>query len=144
MSMKNQQTHDCRKELKKARLKATPARLNVLKILENTKQPIDILSIISYFKKNNVPADPATIFRIINSFTENGITKQIELNEGKFRYELANKKDHHHLICELCGKIEDIEDPIVPKFEKHIKLRHKFTVKRHSLEFFGICENCQK
>jgi Fe2+ or Zn2+ uptake regulation protein len=56
-----------------------------------------------FLEKNNIKSDPATVFRIVNMFTEKGLTKQIQLNEGKFRYELSSKEDHHHLICEKCG-----------------------------------------
>jgi len=47
-------------------------------------------------------------------------------------------------MCENCGKIEDIPDTTLPSFEKEIAKRHKFLVKRHSLEFFGLCDECQK
>ena len=136
--------HDCSEELRNAALKVTPKRLAVLKVLEDTDKPIDIATIINYLEENDIQADPATVFRIINSFTNKGITKQIQLNEGKFRYEHSSKKDHHHLICESCGSIEDVSDNFIAKIEKEIKLKNKFLIKRHSVEFFGVCKQCQR
>jgi Fur family transcriptional regulator, ferric uptake regulator len=69
---------------------------------------------------------------------------QIQFQEGKLRYELAGKEHHHHLVCENCGKIEDVLSRVIPALEEEIKNKHKFLVKRHSLEFFGLCEDCQK
>jgi len=135
--------HNCSEELRQVELKITPARLAVLDILEKTDKPIDIATIIDYLETNNIKADPATVFRIINSFTDKGITKQIQLNEGKFRYEHASKKDHHHLICEKCGDLEDVSDNFISDIEKEIQRKKKFLIKRHSLEFFGICKKCQ-
>lgn len=136
--------HDCKIELNEVSLKATPARIALMKLLEETKKPLDVHSMTVYLEKNGLQTDPATAFRIMNMFEEKGLVKHIELHEGKFRYELANKPDHHHLVCEVCGMIEDISDCNIAGLEKDIKKKKEFTVTHHALEFFGICKNCQK
>jgi len=137
-------THNCKTELKDADMKATPARLAILQLLEKTDEPIDVATITDFLKRNNIKADQATIFRIVNMFTDRGLTRQIQLNEGKFRYELSSKPDHHHLICEKCAKIEDISDCAVGILEKEIEKKKQFKIISHSLEFFGTCADCQK
>lgn len=135
--------HDCKVELRTASLKATPARLAVLRLLEKTDQPLDVATIIAYLNKQGVDADQATVFRIINLFTDKGLARQIQLNEGKFRYERGGE-EHHHLICERCGGIEDVSDCNIGGLEKEIHSKKGFLVKRHSLEFFGVCKQCQQ
>ncbi|HSW88859.1 MAG TPA: Fur family transcriptional regulator [Candidatus Saccharimonadales bacterium] len=135
--------HDCKEELNEAELRATPARIAVMKLLETTNTPVDVSMIIEYLEEKNIKTDPATAFRIVNMFMEKGLVKQISFNEGKFRYELSSKADHHHLICENCGQIQDISDCAISELEGDIKKKKGFLVKRHSLEFFGLCENCQ-
>lgn len=136
--------HDCKIELREVSLKATPTRLAVLGLLEKANKPVDVASIIDYLKGNNIQADPVTVFRIVNLFTEKGLTRQVHLNEGKFRYELFAKDDHHHLKCENCGTIEDVADCGVDTLIKEIQKQKKFKVKNHSLEFYGLCAHCQK
>ena len=136
--------HNCKDELQEASLKATPARIAVLRFLEIADQPLDAQTIINHLKKEKITADPATIFRMMNDFVEKGITKEVQLVKGKVHYELASKGDHHHLICEKCGKIEAVEDNFIPQMEKELATKHNFLIKRHSLEFFGLCSNCQK
>ncbi|MEK7571546.1 MAG: Fur family transcriptional regulator [Patescibacteria group bacterium] len=136
--------HDCSTELHGADLKATPARLAIMQLLEKTEQPIDVATITDYLKATNIKADQATVFRIINMFTDRGLTKQIQLNEGKFRYELSSKPEHHHLICQQCGTIEDISDCAVGDLEKDIEKKKDFKIASHSLEFYGMCRNCQQ
>jgi Fur family transcriptional regulator, ferric uptake regulator len=131
-------------ELRKIDLRATPARIAVLKLLEETKQPVDVSTVIDCVNKEGIKTDPATIFRIVNTLTKKGITIPIQLQEGKTRYELAGKTHHHHLVCESCGKVGDVSSQVVPALEKEIQKKYKFLVKRHSLEFFGLCEDCQK
>ncbi|MBI5452878.1 transcriptional repressor [Candidatus Gottesmanbacteria bacterium] len=129
-------------ELHKLGLKQTPARLGVLKILENQTSPLDALTIHSYLREKNLKTDPATVYRILDVFYQKGIVSRFELEEGKFRYELT-AEDHHHIVCESCGKIEDVSDCEVDKVEKQIKMRKRFLVKRHSLQFYGVCASCQ-
>lgn len=136
--------HNCKEELQNVDLKATPARLAVLDVLETTEMPLDVNMISAKLQKRHQYADPATVFRIINIFTQRGITKQLQLNEGKFRYELSSKIDHHHFVCQKCGRIEDISDCGVSAFEKQIEKKKGLLIKSHTLEFFGICQNCQE
>ncbi len=135
--------HDCKDELKEYNLKVTPARLAVMKFLESSKQPVDVNTILAYLRKNDVNVDPATIFRMMNNFLQKGIIKEIRIEKGKSNYELASKEDHHHLVCEKCGGVESVLDNTIPRMEKEIKEKQGFLVKRHELEFFGICKNCQ-
>ena len=140
----NLSQHDCKEELNQAELRATPARIAVMQFLETTNQPVDAGMVLDYLKTQNIDTDPATVFRMMNDFLSKGLTKQIQFQEGKTRYELSNKEDHHHLICENCGKIESVSDNVIPHMEKEIQEKQKFLVKRHSLEFFGLCKDCQK
>lgn len=136
--------HDCKIELREVSLKATPARLGVLKILETIDKPIDVQTLIEYLNKKDIKTDPATVFRIVGMFTQKGLLKPIQLNEGKFRYELSSKSDHHHLVCNKCGDIEDISDCNINALEKDIEKRKKFKVVNHALEFFGVCPACSR
>jgi Fur family ferric uptake transcriptional regulator len=136
--------HDCKDELQEASLKATPARIAVLNFLESIEHPVDVNAILVYLKQKNIDADPATIFRMMHDFLQKGITRQIQFQEGKARYELSNKRHHHHLICSNCGKVEEVEGDFLKAMEEKIYKDKKFRVKDHSLEFFGLCEDCQK
>ena len=140
----NADLHDCKDELRGFDLRATPARVAVMNFLEKTSQPVDVNSVIDYLNTSGIKTDPATVFRMMNTLTQKGIIMPIQFYEGKTRYELSNKDDHHHLICDNCGKIEDISDITIPELEKEIKAKQKFLVKRHSLEFFGLCALCQR
>jgi len=136
--------HDCKKELKNVDLRATPARIAVMRLLEKAKQPIDVNAVIDKVNKEGIKTDPATIFRIMNILTKKGIAMPIQFQDRKMRYELTGKRHHHHLVCEACGSIEDVSSQVIPALEKEIKGKYKFLIKRHSLEFFGLCRDCQR
>ncbi len=131
-------------ELRKSSLKVTPARLGVLSVLEHADTPLDVASIARSLEKSKIRADKVTVFRILNSLTGKGLLKPIQFNEGKLRYEYAGKPKHHHFICEQCGKIIDVMGCNIYLLERDIEKKKKVRVLRHSLEFFGLCANCQK
>lgn len=135
--------HDCKSELNNFHLRATPARIALMNLFETSNKPLDVQTMIGYLNKKDIKADPATVFRIVNLFTEKGLIRSIQLNEGKSRYELTEKSDHHHLVCENCNNIEDISDCAISDLELDIKKKKGFIVKYHSLEFFGVCKQCQ-
>jgi len=141
-NMKNMNKHNCSDELRKVNLKVTPARLGVLEALESTNTPLSVGDLIKLLEKENIKADKATVFRTIKDLNDKGLATQIQLNEGKFRYEHI-AEDHHHFVCENCGRIEDISDCKIENLEKEIQNEKGFLVKRHSLEFYGLCNNCQ-
>ena len=135
--------HDCKDELNDVSLRATPARVALMNLLEKSDKPLDVQAMIDFLEKKDIKTDPATVFRIINMFSEKRLVKQIQLNEGKFRYELLAKPDHHHLVCIKCNNIQDISDCNIFALEKDIQKKKQFKVISHSLEFFGVCKLCQ-
>ena len=122
-------------------LRITPARVAVLRILENSRIPLDISSIYKEVAKHHVDADQATIYRIVENFLEKNLITKLQFQEKKFFYE-AIRPEHHHAICDNCGKIEDISNCSIKRTEKRIEENKGFRVRRHSLEFFGTCIKC--
>ena len=123
-------------------LRLTPARLAVFSILEDSNKPLDIISIYKEVAKRHVDADQATIYRIIENFIDKNLVIRIRLQEKKFYYE-SKRAEHHHAICENCGSITDISNCSIGKVEREIEKTKGFLVKRHSLEFFGLCADCK-
>lgn len=129
--------------LQEANLKTTNARLSVLSFLDSAKTPLSADEIFDHLKLEHEEADKATIYRILDTFYKKGLVNRLEFSEGKYRYELTGE-DHHHLICERCGAVEDISDCNIHILEKEIGEKKQFLVTRHSLEFFGVCSICQQ
>jgi len=129
--------------LRHSALKVTSARIAVLDFLSRAKYPQDAEEIYNYLQSRNKKIDRATVYRILDVFLQKGLIQKVEFGEGRSRFELS-KNDHHHLICENCGRITDISDCRISDFEEQIKQKKYFLIKRHSLEFFGICKLCQQ
>lgn len=142
--MPKRKPHDCAHELRTAGLRATPARKAILNLLETVQKPLEVSVILEHLKQKRIPADPATVFRIMNTFTEKSIAATVQLGDSVARYELSNRRHHHHLVCEDCGNVEDIDGCPLDDIEKTVQKKNRFFIKRHSLEFYGLCASCKK
>lgn len=106
------------------------------------QKPQTVLEIFTSVRSKKKSIDKVTIYRILVHFRELGIVNEIHLGDREIRYELKHDKHHHHLVCENCGSIDDVllrEDILLSEVQK----QSSFKVKKHTLEFFGLCKNCQ-
>jgi Fe2+ or Zn2+ uptake regulation protein len=124
-----------RAQLCEAGLKATPARLAVMALLQRHQKPISVQTVMAKLKR--VDPDQVTVYRILSSLVQAELVREVYVEKGISSYEIADRPHHHHLICEKCGFVEDVtaccDDP------KPVAFR---TVTHHNLEFMGICEKC--
>jgi len=127
-----------------ARLRRTPSREAILTCLFENHKPVSVDEIRSYLQKHHYLVDDATIYRTIRSFIQKCLIKQIDFQEGKFRYEPASLPHHHHIICTKCGAVSQVDDCLKENAEKFISKKTGYVISSHSLEFFGLCSKCQR
>lgn len=134
---------DVLSELKENKQKITVARRAIIEVFLSTKSVYCAKDIIYILSKQLVHVDKTTVYREINFLKLHGIIHEIEFGEGKKYYEVR-RKHHHHLVCTECHKIDHLSfDSNLLTFEDEIKKKSRFKTKSHSLEFFGICKDCQ-
>lgn len=123
--------------------RVTEGRVSLLSFLAKAKSPLTVSQIL---KGLHGTLDKVTLYRALVDFSHKKIITKVNLQDTLTRYEFLHANHHHHhIICERCGKIEDIEHCEQPHLEKSI-LKHSKTfsaITSHSLEFFGICKKCR-
>lgn len=123
----------------------TKTRLAVLEIFSSENQPLSVAEILVFLKQHGVLVNKTTVYREMEFLLEKGVVSAVFLDEKHTKYEL-NLGHHHHLVCRECGNIEEIEmkeiEDLFSLIEKKLKRKNKFTNISHTLEFFGICEQC--
>jgi Fur family transcriptional regulator, ferric uptake regulator len=118
----------------------TAPRLEILKILRKNHHPLTITEIHKKLKTNY---DLATVYRTVNLFLKIRLVSEIDFKDEFKRYELVyDRHHHHHVICRKCRKVEDVDACILQEVEKDLKKKGYKEIS-HSLEFFGVCEECQ-
>jgi Fe2+ or Zn2+ uptake regulation protein len=87
----------------------------------------------------------ATIFRALDLFTELEMLERIDLPSGDHAYVPCEPQvHHHHIVCEVCGKVTEVEDLGLGVAIVEIQRRTDWQVDSHRLELFGRCPDCRK
>ena len=121
----------------------TRTRKIIFEAIERFDKPVSVQDIFNYLKKQKEEIDLTSIYRNLELMKKADLVNIILFGEGKKRYELKNiNEHHHHLVCENCGDVKDIEMQ-EGSLLKYVAEQSNFLIKKHNLEFFGICQNCQ-
>ncbi len=132
-------------ELRAAGKRMTRTRKAVLAVLEASQFPLSATELYTQLTKGNVAIDLVTVYRNLTALKDLGLVTQLELHqEGQFRYEIKEGREHHHHIrCKSCGRIVDLLLCPLKKLTALIEQETRFVVGDHSLEFSGWCPKCQ-
>ncbi|MBN1127452.1 MAG: transcriptional repressor [Chitinispirillaceae bacterium] len=110
-------------------LRLTHSHPSADEIYRNLKQAIPHLSL-------------GTVYRNLNTLIEQGLVQKLPLEDGIDRFE-ATIAQHYHLVCESCGTVKDFTMPHPVDINEQAEKLSRFTIKRHRIDFYGICEHCQ-
>jgi Fur family ferric uptake transcriptional regulator len=82
------------------------------------------------------------VYGVLNALTGVGLVRRIEPAGSPARYERRTGDNHHHIVCTLCGAIEDVDcavghSPCLTPSETH-----GFAVTTAEVTYWGICERC--
>lgn len=124
----------------------TQARSAVLTVLATVPSPLRAEQI--HRALHNPRINLSSVYRTLRLFEALKIVRRVELGEGAARYELADgyRHHHHHLVCDACGRIEDMATCPVEGADltRRIRKRTGFTVRSHVFELFGLCRPCRQ
>lgn len=84
----------------------------------------------------------ATVYRNLGEMKQNGEIQSVAFVGGKERFDGCTAQ-HPHFICDVCGRIDDIEGDALPDLSDAIsKMQVNGQINYHSLTFYGVCKNC--
>lgn len=143
--------NDIQQLLKERGYREASHRTDVLHVLDRAEKPLTGVEIINRVAKrqHRTKSDKAvetTIYRNIDLLAKEGFVKVISLLDGHSRYELERGDHHHHLVCTECEEILPVHmqgGDHLEETESELEREHKFKITSHSLEFFGVCADCQ-
>mgnify|MGYP001264305555 CR=1 FL=1 len=82
-----------------------------------------------------------TVYRNLQVLIKLGLVRSRHLPKGEFLYSPV-ERDIHHLTCVQCGETSKLEKCPVKKLNIIEETPKEFILLFHTLEFFGICQNC--
>lgn len=136
-----------KEDLKKKGYKLTPQRRAIVDtIVECEGKHLTAEEIYDEVKKKCPEIGLATVYRTILLLEELDVVSRLHLNDGCSRYELVHSDEthrHHHLICNICNSVMEVEDDLLEELEASIEENYGFEILDHSVKFYGICSNCK-
>jgi Fe2+ or Zn2+ uptake regulation protein len=118
----------------------------LLNILQHTQNPISALEIQDQLEPMlNKRPNKTTVYRELEILKANEEVMELDLLEGKKRYELgSNRRHHEHLVCIRCDYIQCVAlGQDVDNLAEQISQATGFDIQDHVLEFFGTCKRCK-
>lgn len=125
-------------------VKPTSNRILVMRELMKATHPVSLADLeISL----GFSMDKASIFRVLELFTQHDVVHVIEDGSRSLKYELCHNDGHHtiadqhvHFYCEQCKKTFCFEDVPVPM----VDMPDGFRPRSVNYVIKGICPNCAK
>ncbi len=85
----------------------------------------------------------ATVYRNLRQLAENGLLRRVEMTDGLYRFD-GLLEPHEHLICERCGRLEDLFLQFSPSLESQIRSQTALPVTDCRLVVRGLCSVCSR
>jgi len=86
----------------------------------------------------------STVYRTLELLKQLGLVTETDLGGGRFRYHPVGKGHHHHLVCQECGAIIDLDESLLSSLKTSLLRKYKFNADLKHLAIFGRCAGCSQ
>jgi Fur family ferric uptake transcriptional regulator len=129
-------------DIRKAGLKVTLPRVKILELLEQSDQRhVSAEDVYKMLLDKGEEIGLATVYRVLTQFESAGLVTRHNFEGGHAVFELDRGGHHDHLVCVVCGKVEEFIDPTIEKRQREIAKKLGFEMVDHSLIIYGHCSN---
>ena len=122
----------------------TPQRMMILSAIENSNHHVSAEEIYTQVVAKYPHINISTVYRTLELLNGLGMVTETNFGEGRVRYHPADKGQHHHLVCQECGAIIDLDDSVLSSLKSALLREYKFSADLRHLAIFGRCVNCSK
>jgi Fur family transcriptional regulator, ferric uptake regulator len=122
-------------------MRRTRSQETIFNLLTTMSKSISAQDIYIELRNRHQNISLATVYRSLEALKLEGLIQVRILANSEAVYSLV-QEDKHHLTCLQCGISIPIQECPVHELEKQLQSTHKFKVFYHTLEFFGLCDQC--
>ncbi|MFL7808632.1 MAG: Fur family transcriptional regulator [Anaerolineae bacterium] len=88
--------------------------------------------------------DLSTVYRNLEALRDARILSQTDLGRGCAEYEVVGDRPHHHLVCQRCGHVQEVDHAYFDAVGEMVRERYGFEPILDHLAIFGVCAACRK
>jgi len=129
-------------ELRKAGLKVTHPRLQILRLLEQTDQKhMTADEIYRALMEQGEEIGLATVYRVLSQFEAAHLVRKHMFDDGSGRpaqacYELDEGEHHDHMVCMESGEVIEFFDEEIEARQEQVAREHGYEIVDHSLVMY--------
>ena len=143
----DQQSHapahaDYTERLRRLGVRVTPQRLFVLEALELAGGHMTAEEVMQWVARRYPALNLATVYRALDVLVSVGLVAQTDLGGGAAYYELVGDSPHHHLACERCGQVIEMDESLLASLRDDALRVYGFHARPRHLAIFGLCSAC--
>ncbi|MFH1651094.1 MAG: Fur family transcriptional regulator [Chloroflexota bacterium] len=136
-------TDDIVRRLGEEGYRLTPQRLMVLEAVAQSEHHISAEEIFAQVVARYPHINISTIYRTMELLKRLGLVTETDMGGGRVRYHPAHKGRHHHLVCQYCGRIIDLDEKVLNPLRETLRRTYDFEPDMHHMAIFGRCPNCR-
>ena len=123
-----------------AGVRPSAQRLAVLDYVANEKTHPTADMVYSILADKFPTLSRTTVYNSLHTLAEAGLLRELEIESGNMRYDLADQPPHGHFMCDKCGRVFDTVMP--PDMLR--ALAPGFNARCIDISYKGICPDCMK
>ncbi len=124
-------------DLRKAGLKVTHPRMQILQLLERVKpRHMTAEDIYKLLLQQGDEIGLATVYRVLTQFEAAGMVLKHNFEGGHAVYELDRGEHHDHMVDIDTGKIIEFESDEIEALQRQIAADHGYQIEEHSLVLY--------
>ncbi len=124
-----------------AKIKISKRQEQILEILKNCDDELSGQELHRELIIGEKEMGLTTVYRNLQVLMKTGHIRSRHLPTGEVLYTPV-ERDIHHLTCVQCGETSKIDGCPVKDIHEPKQVNKKFQLLFHTLEFFGLCQNC--
>jgi len=127
-------------------MRLTRQRQIVLDLIDKTGQHLDAESLYQLARDKDPKLNRVTVYRTLKLLKEGGLVDELDLMHQageQHYYETRRKREHAHVICLSCGKVEEFFGEPLQRLRRQIETHFGFQIVLARTEVGGYCSHCQ-
>jgi Fur family ferric uptake transcriptional regulator len=133
----------CTEGLKEKGYRLTPQRMMVLEVLHEADEHITAPEIYNRVRVKYPWINKSTVYRALELLKKLDLVTETELGGDRLYYHHIEKGHHHHLICQKCQRVIDIDESTFSPLEDTLRRKYKFQADLRHLGIQGHCLRCR-
>ena len=122
--------------------RVTPQRITITQMILKSREHPTAEQLYEQVVKIHPTISLSTIYNTLKILKGINILNEISHNDMR-RFD-ANPNPHVNLVCEICGKITDVEEPALYDLLEQVTNQQIFTITNNHINVYGICKYCKK